>query len=188
MADYDRLTEPDDPEPLSAPRRGRRWGRWILACAIIALVPVVFAPQIVAWSPLRHELPRLRMPGFKGQIRVARASLSWWGPTTLWDLELDAPDGKPFYKVAKVTENPGISSAFFRGDDPLDIRVENPVVILVLRPDGSNIEDALAPVLEHAVKSQRRKSIVATDGSLNVTDSTTGRVANWQRHFARRNR
>ena len=28
--------------------------------------------------------------------RVGRASLSWWGPIELWDIELDAPDGQPF--------------------------------------------------------------------------------------------
>ena len=165
--------------PLSAPRR-RRWGRWILVFAIFALLPLVFAPQIVAWSPLRHELPRLRMPGFKGQIRVGRASLSWWGPTELWDLELDAPDGKPFYKVAKVTEVAGAWGSVFHREDPLDTRLEQPVVILTLRPDGSNVEDALAPVLDNPFKSPRRKLFTATGGSLGATDTTTGRVANWK--------
>jgi hypothetical protein len=165
---------------LSAPRRRRHWGRWILAFAVIVLLPLVFAPQIVAWSPLRHELPRLRMPGFKGHIRVGRAMLSWWGPTELWDLELDAPDGKPFYKVAKVTEFQGAWGSVFRREDPIESRLEQPVVILTLRPDGSNVEDALAPVLDHPIKSPRKKSFNATGGSLTATDTVTGRVANWK--------
>jgi hypothetical protein len=162
------------------PRQSRRSARWIFGGATIALVLLLFAPQIVGWSPLRHELPRLRMPGFTGRIRVGRASLSWWGPTELWDLELDAPDGKPFYRVAKVIEVPGAWGAVFRREDPLQMRLEHPEVTLLLRADGSNVEDSLAPVLAHPRRSRRRKSIVAVDGLLNATDSTTGRVANWR--------
>ncbi|HEY2251036.1 MAG TPA: hypothetical protein VGH74_08240 [Planctomycetaceae bacterium] len=162
------------------PRQGRRWGRWILGGGILMLLLLVFAPQIVGWSPLRHELPRRRMPGFQGRIRVGGASLSWWGPTVLRDLELDAPDGKPFYKVAKVIEVPGAWGSVFQREEPIDVHLDHPVVTLVLRPDGSNVEDALAPVLEHPVKSLRRKTVVVTDGKLNAADSTTGRSAAWQ--------
>ncbi len=164
----------------SGPSPRRRWGRWWLGgCTLLALL-LVFAPQLVGWSPLRHELPRLRMPGFKGQIRVGSASLSWWGPTILRDLELDAPDGKPFYKATRVIEAPGAFGSVFRRDDPIELQIERPVITLVLRPDGSNVEDALTPVLEHPVKSQRRKTVAARHGSLSATDSVTGRMANWQ--------
>src|SRR5262245_27032499 len=83
-------------EPATVPRTRRRWLR-ALTCGFLAIVLlVVFAPQIVSWSLLRHHLPRFRLPGFEEEVRVGRAALSWWGPIELWDVELYAPDGKPF--------------------------------------------------------------------------------------------
>jgi len=162
-------------------RRQRRTWRWLLlGSAVVVLLLLTFAPQIVGWSLLRHELPRRRMPGFKGNIRVGSASLSWWGPTILLDVEFDAPDGKPFYRVAKITEVPGAWGSVFHREGPIETRLEKPIVTLVLRPDGSNVEDALKPVLDHPIKSRRKKTVVTQGGSLDATDSVSGRVANWQ--------
>ncbi len=140
----------------------------------LAGIGVGLAPQIVAWSPLRHELPRQRLKGFRGRIRVGSASLSWWGPTVLTDIELDAPDGKPFYQVRRVTENCTAWGSLFRRTEPLDAVMENPVVNIVLRADGSNVEDAFAPVLAHPQDEIRQRTTKVVGGQIRITDSVTG--------------
>src|SRR5579864_5076650 len=87
-----------------AARRPQRWRRVLGAILLVVATLVAFAPQLIAWSPLRHELPRLRLPGFKEKIRVGAASLSWWGPNELHDIELYAPDGKPFIRIKRASE------------------------------------------------------------------------------------
>src|SRR5258708_1215919 len=90
-------------EPPVAPRR--RW-TWIVGGVLGSLLLLLaFAPQLVAYSSWRHELPRSKFPGFREPIQVGRASLSWWGPVELWDIEYEAPGGAPFLTVAYSHES-----------------------------------------------------------------------------------
>lgn len=163
------------PAAAAAPTaHDRRWPKYLLFAFCLACLGVGLAPQIVAWSPLRHELPRQRLPGFRGKIRVGSASLSWWGPTVLTDVEFDAPDGKPFYQVRRVTENCTAWGSLFRRTEPLNAVMEGPVVNIVLRADGSNVEDALAPVLAHPQGNVRQRTTKVVGGQIRITDSVTG--------------
>jgi hypothetical protein len=145
------------------------------------LLLLTFAPQIVAWSALRHHLPRLRLRGFEEEIRVGRASLSWWGPIELSDVELDSPDGKPCVTVKRVTEDRGVWTLLFRRQEPLHVRFEEPIVTLLVRPDGSNLEDAFAPVLSHPRpwRPNRERSFEVVNGRIRISETTTGRTAEW---------
>ncbi len=48
-----------------------------------------------------------------------------------------------------------------------------------MRADGSNVDDAMAPVLNHP-KRKRSRSIDIAGGIVRVTDTTSGRSAEWQ--------
>ncbi len=147
-----------------------------------------FAPQILALSAYRHDLPRSRLPGFQEQIRVGRASLSWWGNTELWDVEYHAPDGEPFLKIGHVVEGRTAWQSTFRPAEPFALRLENPVLALRYRPDGSNIADALAPCRGKPKGPDREKSIEVTDATFIATDATTGHSTEWRNvdfHFSR---
>jgi hypothetical protein len=168
------------PAAIPPPVARRRWPR-LLAWGIVAtLLLVVFAPQIVSWTSFRHELPRFRLPGFEEEIRVGRASLSWWGPIELWDIELDAPDGEPFVKIAHVLEDRSVWQLFTRPTEPFHIRLEKLDVTVLMRADGSNVEDALNPVLGHPKRQRREKTVEVVDGILRATDTTTGRKVEWK--------
>ena len=161
-------------------RQGRRWRRILIGGLLAMGLFIALAPQILSQTVLRHELPRLRLRGFVQPIRVGRASLTWGGPIELWDVELDAPDGEPFVKIKKITENRGVWAILFRRNEPVHIRLEQPVVTVLLRSAGSNVEDALAPVLAHPQQSQRKRSFEVVDGALNAIDTSTGRTAKWR--------
>ncbi|MBI3862497.1 MAG: hypothetical protein HY290_11440, partial [Planctomycetia bacterium] len=167
------------PSP-SQPMRPRRWLKFFLAAAILILVGIAMLPQIVAWSPLRHDLPRSRLKGFEGGIRVGSASLSWWGPTVLNDLELDAPDGKPFCRVRQVTEDCTVWGSLFRRTEPLHVLIEDPQLTVVLRDDGSNVEDAFGPVLAHPGHVLRQRTSKVTGAIVRIVDPATGAETNYQ--------
>ena len=155
--------------------------RLLAIVTLTVLLLLAFAPQIVAWSALRHHLPRLRIRGFEEEIRVGSASLSWWGPIELKDVELDSPDSKPCVTVKRITEDRGVWALLFHPGEPLHVRIEQPRITVLLRPGGSNLEDAFAPVLAHPRpwRPNRERSFEVTDGSLEITDTTTGRTAQW---------
>jgi hypothetical protein len=184
MAERDQVTAQDAKRDNAADRSSCRRlpRRRVLAGGmLVVLLLLIFAPQIVAWSVLRHQLPRLRLRGFEEEIRVGRASLSWWGPIELSDVELDSPDGKPCVIVKRVTEDRGVWTLLFRRHEPLHVRLEAPIVTLLVRPDGSNLEDAFAPVLSHPRPWQpnRERSFEVVNGSIRISESTTGRTAEW---------
>jgi len=162
------------------PSRSRHW-TWALTCgfAVTALF-LVFAPQILALSAYRHRLPLTRLPGFEEKTRVGRASLSWWAPVELWNVEYYAPDGEPFLKIAHVKEFRSVWQVVFRPQVPFVVRMEGPVLNLRYRPDGSNIEDALAPCRGKPKRQEREKSVEVTDGTILATNAATGKSFEWK--------
>lgn len=172
-----RLVEADR---YDRPHSRHRVLRWSAAALFAAFALIAIAPQLVAWSPLRHETPRLRLRGFEGRIRVGHASLSWWSPIVLSDMELFAPDGEPFIHISKYTEQRSVFKLLFRRTEPSHIRVEEPRVTLKLRADGSNVEDAMRPVLEHQKRRPtKERSLEVIGGELKAVETLTGRSADW---------
>ncbi|MFN0052398.1 MAG: hypothetical protein ACKV0T_09405 [Planctomycetales bacterium] len=143
-------------------------------------VLLLFAPQLVGWSPLRHELPRYRMAGFSGAIRVGKLSLAWWRPVVIEEVEFDAPDGKPFLTVGRITEPRPLAMLVLHPGEPSQVVIERPVVTLRLRADGSNVEDALLPVLaQRKRRPPKERSAQVIDGQFQVIDEETGRTVRW---------
>ncbi|MGE5194772.1 MAG: hypothetical protein ACM3U2_19955 [Deltaproteobacteria bacterium] len=180
MNEPEKPTSGGPPKTLPAPRRRRLWTKLAVCGFLGTLLFLAFAPQILSWSTLRHQLPRFRLPGFAEEIRVGRASLSWWGPIELWDIELYAPDGQPFVKVARVLEDRSVWQLATRPTVPVHVRLEKLEVNMLMRPDGSNVEDALAPVLAHPKRQRREKAVEIVDGIVRATDVTTGRMVEWK--------
>lgn len=160
-----------------------RWARRLFIAFVVAAGIVTFLPQLVALSPLRHELPKTTLRGFEGKTRVGSASLSWWGSIELDDMELFAPDDKPFIHIKRYVEKRTVFTLLFRKGAPADLHVTEPVVTLVLRPDGSNVEDALAPVIayrrQHPSHSKER-SVEVVDGVMNVQEAGKDKVRSWR--------
>lgn len=167
----------------AAPTPVRRAGRWLKIATggmLGLLFFIAFAPQFVGWSSLRHEWPRLRLRGFTEKIRVERASLSWWGPVVLTNVELYAPDGKVFAKVASYREDRSVWDMLFHRYNPVQIQLDSPQITVLIRPDGSNVEDAMAPVLAYPRHPRRHRTIEVIDGAVRATDAASGRTAAWE--------
>src|SRR5207244_2787307 len=85
-----------------------------------------------------------------------------------------------FFLARRITENCSAWGSLFRRDEPLHVVIENPVVDVVLRPDGSNVEDALAPVLAHPGHEKRQRTTVVTGGKVQIVDTASGALAELQ--------
>lgn len=174
----------DEQSKGSAPvggRRGRRRGLWLMVSLVLVLAAVWFAPAMVANSPLRQQIiPRLA-PEFAGQTAVGSASLGWLSPVVLSDVSARDASGEPLLEAASIRSEKSLL-ALIRDQQHLGtFLIARPRLHLLLRNDGSNLEDAMAPLLNTPADSASKQCTVEiTDGSIEVREQGNTRTWNVQ--------
>lgn len=163
--------------PARPPRASFR--KWLLGTVAAVALVVVFAPQLVALSPWFSSLAQSKMPGFQGELRIGSASLSWWAPSRFDNIELAGTDGEVFLTIDRLTDERTAFAAVFEPHAPSSVRVEKPVFVVKLRDDGSNVEDALRPMLEQQPPSKRERRVEIADGTCRVSRDGSERVVEW---------
>ena len=139
-----RRTESTDPDDQPRPRRGRRTMRRLVVFLLLVVAAVAAAPAIIANTPLRDTLLGWAMPDGRWGIRTGRTVLTWTGAQTLEQVEIVDPEGKPLMVVGSITLDRSLLALITDQNDLGKLRVQQPVVYLVSRPDGSNVEDFIA--------------------------------------------
>jgi hypothetical protein len=109
---------------------------------------VWFAPQMVANSALRDKILSAAVPKFEGRISVAAVGLGWLSPVAVDRLEVADAQDEPFLRVAALRTQKSLLGLLWRPRAPGLIGIQEPQLRVALRDDGSNVEDALAPLLQ----------------------------------------
>lgn len=169
----------DAPQP---PRRRRRWP-WVL----LMLGLLIFAlPNLITLLGLERYAIDMALSDFKGQVTVGRSSVGWFQPIMFKNVSAVDEDGQPLFSAAEVRTSKRLFS-FFNTDDYGHIELKQPVLNLQLRPDGSNLEDALAnysaanttQITNQTTQNNRKTtalpkvSLSIVDGAATITSSTT---------------
>ena len=126
-------------------RKRRRWP-WLL---LLLLVVVFFLPNVIAMTGLKQKALDYALADFNGRITVKSASFGWLQPTTLKQIEAVDEAGRPLATIEEVKTSGSLLS-FMTSSDYGTVEVNQPVVWVQLRPDGSNLEDACSVWLEPA--------------------------------------
>ncbi|MFH5804373.1 hypothetical protein [Alienimonas sp. DA493] len=181
----------ESPPPAPAPGRSRgrlRWGRLAAVGAALLAAGLWFAPAFVARSGLRHTVAHRLFPELNADVTVGRAELSWLAPVALRDVTVTAREAaggdEPLLRVAAIrTERPLhalLSAALFPGGEPVDygrITLEEPRLRVRVRPGGSDLEDALAPLLAGEASATPPGFAVAVKaGAVTVLDASGRRL------------
>jgi len=130
--------------------RASRPKRWLFAALLLFLglaAVVWFAPQIVARTTLRDRIVPLLLPEYPGQVTFAAPRLSWLAPVQLNDVRVTDAGGELFLQAPRIASNQRLLDLIMRGASGLDVHIHQPRLVCHLRPDGSNVEDALQPLL-----------------------------------------
>lgn len=159
----------DEPPP-------RRWP-WRIAVLLLVLGGLVWlTPIIVAGTSLKDEIAPLLLPDFQGRITARSVSLSWLSPVVVEDIEARDADDEPLFELRRLqTEKPLWQLLRDRSTDLGQIWLEEPAVRAELRPGGSNLEDALAPLLQSPSGAATSFRISISDGALQLHDHQGGR-------------
>ena len=161
--------------------------RWPTRLAILLAMLAVLAwllPAVIAHTPLLGWIINTAAGDLNGSVSVQSASLGWFSPIAVQNVEVRDAEGKAVLTVPSAAGDRSLAAILMNSSNLGRFRLEKPKLSLVLRDDGSNLEDLaakyLAPQAEPQPKSSSSIAIALeiVDGSLAVTDQSAGKT--WQ--------
>jgi translocation and assembly module TamB len=166
------------------PKRKRRW-KLLLMLAVLAML-VWFLPIIATNTPLMPWGVKMAGSQLNGSIAVESASLGWLSPVVVRGVEVKDAQGKSVLTLAELTSERTLAGLLWNYTRLGLFRLKNPKVSLVMRDDGSNLEDVLAKLLAPPPKPEPEKkepfdigfAVEIIDAGVSIVDLPTGRQ--WQ--------
>ena len=135
----------DKSEPSVVPRRRRRWVGLFLIGSIVG--GAWFAPEIVSQTNLRHSVANWATRGLPLQVELGTTSLGWMKPVVLRDLRISDADGQALLEVKELRSERTLWKLATQRGVLGTFTLMEPAGHVVLRADGSNVEDVLAVLL-----------------------------------------
>lgn len=142
-------------------KRRRRWP-YVFAAGFALLA--IF-PNLIAWTGLHQRLINYALKDFGGTISVKQATLGWAQSVSLTGIKAVDVQGNELLTVDRVLTSESLIqliSSYFRTGNFGEITVHAPVARLSLRPDGSNLEDALAKYFTAASQQKSNHTLTST--------------------------
>ncbi len=148
----------------------------VLVLVVLAVV-VWLLPSIAAKTPLLQWGVNKAAADLKGTVTVKSASLGWFSPVSAEGIEVKDSEGRPVLDLPTAVGDRWLISILCNYTKLGRYRLQKPQLSLVLRDDGSNVEDLLAKYLTSDEKSSSSFGIglEVIDGNIDVTDFRIGR-------------
>jgi translocation and assembly module TamB len=170
--------ETDGAADDGAPRPGRsRLVRRVLIGGLLLAALAWFAPLIAGATGLWKSLLASAAPELAGKIDAKSLSLSWLSPIVARQVRLRDANGQPLAEVESVRTQRSLLELVLYRDDAGQVLLTKPHLLLVLRADGSNLEDFLSSLAKRssASSSPLGFSLQIAEGSVDVDDTISGR-------------
>lgn len=164
----------EESSPRSS-RRGMPWGKLFLLGLLGIIALAWFAPTIVMKTGLRDTLLKTALKDFPGTVAVTSASAGWLSSVEVRGASAFDAQGQEVLTIASARTQKTLFSLLMDQQELGVIRIEQPKLNLVLRADGSNLEDLLKPWLQAETSSTPIGcGIEIVDGSIEVTSVDGG--------------
>ncbi len=122
----------------------RRW-RWVALLFLGSLgAGAWFAPEIVSQTSLRQRVADWAMAGMPIRVELGAATLGWLKPVELRELRVSDTDGKLLLTAKELRGERTLWQLATQPSQLGTFTLVEPAGHVVLRADGSNIEDVLA--------------------------------------------
>lgn len=116
----------------------------MFAGGLATLLLLWSAPTLVAHTPLRQWLAGQALPGLSATVIVKRASLGWFSPVVLQQVELRDRAGRAFFVAARIESHKSLLALLVDRSDLGAVRLEQPVLQIAFSGRTSNVEEVLA--------------------------------------------
>jgi translocation and assembly module TamB len=177
----------DEYDERPRPIRRRRLFRKLLVFLLVVAVVIAALPTLVAKTSLRNLLIGYVLPPGSVRVTVADASLGWFSPPALSGIEVRDDAGRPLATIESIRTGRSPWALASNWRELGEIEIQRPVLYLAVRPDGTNLQDALQPFLEktgaaepgaeHQMSSSPLPAVAVqvVDGTVLVEETATSR-------------
>lgn len=121
--------------------------RKLLKLLVLLVIVIGVLPIIVAKTPLRHVLLSLALPGDAVNVTIGDASLNWIGTPSLSAVDVRDASGDTLLAAESIRIDRTPLNLAMNANDLGTIEIVRPTIRLKVRPDGSNLEDAINKLL-----------------------------------------
>jgi uncharacterized protein involved in outer membrane biogenesis len=162
--------------------RHKRW-TWRLGMFLIGLAVLGwFLPAIIVNTPILGLIVRKASGSMKCSISIKSASLGWLSPISINGVAIRDEQNQALFEVEKISSDKSLLSILRNYTQLGQFRVEKPVISLVLREGGSNVEDLLANFKSETPEKKSSTNVAidlaVVDGTVKITDQSTKQ--SWQ--------
>ena len=159
----------------SKPKHQKRHWRWLVV--VVALAAIIwFLPAIVVHTPILNWAIGKAAADLNGTVTVGSASLGWLSPIEVDGVEVKDTAGKSVLVLPAATSEKTLAGILCNYTSLGQFTLKNPKVSIVLRDDGSNIEDVLAKYLAPKEPSPPMKiglSLKVVNAGIAITEQIT---------------
>jgi hypothetical protein len=113
------------------------------------------------------------LPGFRGQVILGDVSLGWLAPIRIRQVVVNDEHGAPLCEAAEAATTKSLLTLLLNSSNLGEIQITQPTVYAVVRPDGSNLEDSIAPLLEGESSGGVTCTLRVVDGKCLLRDDAT---------------
>lgn len=162
---YERISVAE-PEPAR-----RSWRMVIIPVALATLLWLL--PGIVAHTPLLSWAVRT-FSKLEATVAIRSASLGWFSPITVSGVEIRDAQNRPVLQLSEMKTEKSLLGILSNLSTVGSLKLDKPKLTLLLRKDGSNLEDVMIQWLKAEGKSGRTAiALEIVDGSVSVVDDET---------------
>lgn len=153
------MSKSDQPEDafettqVSQPPRKRRW-RWL---ALLFIAIILIFPNLLGWTGLQQTAIDFLLKDFKGKISIEQAAFGWIQPIELRGVTAIDEEGNLLFTTSEITSSKPLYSFLFSADLGM-VEIREPTVHLKLKPNSSNLEEALSHYLTISKKPRLNQS------------------------------
>lgn len=165
------------PHDQALPRRRRFPVILILftGMLLVALGLGWFAPQIIARTSFVQRMVAQNTSDLAGTVTIGRVSLGWMSPVEVHDVAVQDAQGQPLAQIESVRTEKTLFALALDSHNLGTLILEKPRLQLLLKPDGSNLEDAIKPLLAKEGKpADIGCAVEVREGAVEILDQATG--------------
>jgi hypothetical protein len=164
------------PSAGTAPPRRRRFPTFTLTAIGTLLLLIALAPSIVSVTPLGPQLVASAAGGsLNGSVQASSVGIGWLSSLTLRGVTVRDADQKVVATADSIVVGKSLLGLLLNQSDLGTITIDKPEVLLVLRSDGSNLEDLLQPLLTKPSSGGATPALrlEVSNGQLKLIDGST---------------
>jgi len=177
--------------PSSKPARAvkRRSSRvsWLVSrlLVVVVLLGVVafFVPPLLATRSVWKKLLAFASPDLAKQLDAKSVHLNWLSPLEIRDAVVLDVSGQPLATVGQIKSQKTLLALALGYPHLGTIEIVDPQAKVILRPDGSNVEDFLAKLSKKQPEQPGKPSssnvgvtLVVSKGLVGIEDKIAGRL------------